>query len=83
LARGVTDLDLLIILDCESDDNYRLSPKCLQSSTLVSLKIDGGIDIGWVAGTVFLPMLKTLSLLTQLGLITLTFFFLLCLHLRN
>ncbi|KAL9295460.1 putative F-box protein [Arabidopsis thaliana] len=62
LARGVTDLDLLIILDCESDDNYRLSPKCLQSSTLVSLKIDGGIDIGWVAGTVFLPMLKTLSL---------------------
>ncbi|KAG7566511.1 F-box-like domain superfamily [Arabidopsis suecica] len=60
LARGVFDLDLLIILDSEGDDNYRLSPKCFQSSTLVDLKIDCGIEIGWMSGSIFLPMLKTL-----------------------
>ncbi|XP_020880546.1 putative F-box protein At3g58820 isoform X1 [Arabidopsis lyrata subsp. lyrata] len=62
LARGVLDLDLLIILDSEGDDHYLLPPKCFQSSTLVSLKLDGGIDIGWVAGSIFLPMLKTLTI---------------------
>ncbi|KAL1189770.1 F-box protein [Cardamine amara subsp. amara] len=61
LGRGVSDLDLLIILDCEGD-NYQLSPKGFECSTLVKLKIDIGIDIGWVAGTIFLPMLKTLVL---------------------
>ncbi|ESQ44189.1 hypothetical protein EUTSA_v10005932mg [Eutrema salsugineum] len=62
LARGVSDLDLAIILDSERDEKYRLSPKGFQCSTLVNLKIDYGMDIGWLAGSIFLAMLKTLVL---------------------
>ncbi|EOA25263.1 hypothetical protein CARUB_v10018578mg [Capsella rubella] len=61
LKRGVSDLNLLI-LDPEKDDYYRLSPKAFQSSTLVNLKLCTGIDIDWLAGSIFLPMLKTLVL---------------------
>ncbi|XP_024012973.1 LOW QUALITY PROTEIN: F-box protein At3g59000 [Eutrema salsugineum] len=62
LARGVSDLDLLVILDTDIDDNYRLSPKCFESSTLAKLKIGCGIHIGWLSESIFLPMLKTLVL---------------------
>ncbi|EFH52744.1 predicted protein [Arabidopsis lyrata subsp. lyrata] len=44
------------------EDNYRLSPKGFESRTLVKLKIDCGIDVSWMAGSIFLPMLKTLVL---------------------
>ncbi|KAG7561385.1 FBD domain [Arabidopsis thaliana x Arabidopsis arenosa] len=60
LTRGVSDLDLLIILDMDGYDNYRLSPKSFESTTLVKLKIGCGIEIDWLAGSIFLPMLKTL-----------------------
>ncbi|XP_056846714.1 F-box protein At3g59000 isoform X2 [Raphanus sativus] len=59
LARGVSDLDLQII---NNEEFYQLSPKWFECSTLVSLKISFGIDIGWVAGSVSLPLLKTLVL---------------------
>ncbi|KAH0874118.1 hypothetical protein HID58_071480, partial [Brassica napus] len=36
--------------------------KCFECSTLVTLKIHGGIDVTLVAGRIFLPMLKTLVL---------------------
>nr|VDC99561.1 unnamed protein product [Brassica rapa] len=66
LARGVSDLDLAITIDCDEEDNYQLSPKCFECSTLVKLKINFGIDLTLVAGRVFLPLLKTLVLDTLL-----------------
>ncbi|CAH8269109.1 unnamed protein product [Arabidopsis lyrata] len=62
LRRGVSELYLLIILGMTMEDNYRLSPKGFESRTLVKLKIDCGIDVSWMAGSIFLPMLKTLVL---------------------
>jgi hypothetical protein len=62
LNRGVSELDLLIILGMTMEDSYRLSPKGFASKTLVKLEIGCGIDISWVAGSIFLPMLKTLVL---------------------
>ncbi|XP_023638416.1 F-box protein At3g59000 isoform X2 [Capsella rubella] len=62
LSRGVSELDLLIILGMDMEDSYRLSPKGFESRTLVKLRIDCGIDISWLAGSIFLPVLKTLIL---------------------
>ncbi|XP_018442766.1 F-box protein At3g59000 [Raphanus sativus] len=63
LARGVSDLDLKIILHLDRLwDPYQLSPKCFECSTLVSLSIGSGIDVSLAAARVFLPMLKTLIL---------------------
>ncbi|CAF2059507.1 unnamed protein product [Brassica napus] len=52
LARGVSDLDLNIVLhlDLKIPGDY------------YQLKINYGIGVGWVAGRVFLPLLKTLIL---------------------
>ncbi|CAN7128694.1 unnamed protein product [Brassica rapa subsp. narinosa] len=63
LARGsVSDLVLKISIHSNQGDNYPLSPKCFECSTLVSLKIQGGIDVTLVAGRILLPLLKTLVL---------------------
>uniref|UniRef100_A0A0D3ACF1 FBD domain-containing protein n=1 Tax=Brassica oleracea var. oleracea TaxID=109376 RepID=A0A0D3ACF1_BRAOL len=67
LARGVSDLDLAIILDYDEDEDeddnyYQLSPKCFECSTLVSLRIDCGSNIALAADRVSLPLLKTLVL---------------------
>nr|XP_018439444.1 PREDICTED: putative F-box protein At3g58820 isoform X2 [Raphanus sativus] len=70
LSRGVSDLDLAIVLnrgddeddDDDDDDYYQLSPKCFECSTLVSLRIDCGIYISLVANRISLPLLKTLVL---------------------
>ena len=67
LARGVSDLDLAIILDYDEDEDeddnyYQLSPKCFECSTLVSLRIDCGSNIAVAADRVSLPLLKTLVL---------------------
>ncbi|KAL9832872.1 F-box protein [Arabidopsis thaliana] len=47
LNRGVSELDLLIILGMTMEDSYRLSPKGFASKTLVKLEIGCGIDISW------------------------------------
>ncbi|XP_033130625.1 F-box protein At3g59000-like isoform X2 [Brassica rapa] len=63
LARGgVSDLDLQIIIPSDIGEFYKLSPKCFECNTLVSLKIHRGIDISLVAGRILLPLLKTLVL---------------------
>ncbi|WZZ66621.1 hypothetical protein YC2023_077991 [Brassica napus] len=55
LARGsVSDLDLAIAIGSDEEDNYQLSPKCFECSTLVSLKMHRGIDISLVAGRILL-----------------------------
>ncbi|KAL0714848.1 hypothetical protein Bca4012_021827 [Brassica carinata] len=59
LARGVSDLDLRIVLG----DRYRLHRRGFESRKLVKLKIGGsGFVLGWWNGAVDLPMLKTLVL---------------------
>ncbi|CAG7902977.1 unnamed protein product [Brassica rapa] len=63
LARGaVSDLDLKIIIPSDIGEFYKLSPKCFECNTLVSLKIHRGIDISLVAARILLPLLKTLVL---------------------
>ncbi|KAL1209164.1 putative F-box protein [Cardamine amara subsp. amara] len=64
LVRGVSELQLSIILDSDSIylSNYRLSPKCFESKKLVKLEIGDGLEIGRFDESVFLPMLKTLVL---------------------
>ncbi|KAG2324764.1 hypothetical protein Bca52824_007492 [Brassica carinata] len=65
LARGVSDLDLNITLHLDlkiPGKKYQLSPKCFECSTLVKLKLNFGIRVGWVADRLFLPLLKTLIL---------------------
>lgn len=63
LARGsVSDLDLAIAVGSDEEDNYQLSPKCFECTTLVSLKMHRGIDISLVSGRILLPLLKTLVL---------------------
>ncbi|XP_056847366.1 F-box protein At3g59000-like, partial [Raphanus sativus] len=64
LARGLSDLDLKIILHNRKipGDHYQLSPKCFECSTLVSLSIDSWIDVTLAAARIFLPMLKKLVL---------------------
>ncbi|AEE83351.2 unnamed protein product [Arabidopsis thaliana] len=58
LARGVTELDLLIIL--YTADYYLLSSKYFRN--LVTLKLNS-VRVDWLAaGDIFLPMLKTLVL---------------------
>ncbi|KAG7543050.1 FBD domain [Arabidopsis thaliana x Arabidopsis arenosa] len=60
LARGVSELDLLIIL--YRRDYFLLSSKCFKSRNLVTLKLNS-VCVDWLAaGDVFLPMLKTLVL---------------------
>ncbi|KAL0805764.1 hypothetical protein Bca101_098255 [Brassica carinata] len=69
LARGsVSDLDLAIAIGSDEEDNYQLSPKCFECSTLVSLKMHRGIDISLVAGRILLWSSRCLKLwfLTQL-----------------
>ncbi|VYS48898.1 unnamed protein product [Arabidopsis thaliana] len=59
LARGVSELDVLVIL--YGAEFLPLSPKCFKSRNLVTLKINS-LGIDWLAGDIFLPMLKTLVL---------------------
>ncbi|XP_013614702.1 PREDICTED: F-box protein At3g59000-like [Brassica oleracea var. oleracea] len=62
LARGVSDLDLQIIIRSDKWIFYPMSPKCFECSTLVKLSIGCGVDVTLAAGRIFLPMLKTLVL---------------------
>ncbi|KAL0719195.1 hypothetical protein Bca4012_068519 [Brassica carinata] len=67
LARGVSDLDLAIMLNLQDEDDddtkYQLSPKCFECSTLVRLRIDYGSEFSLVAADrISLPLLKTLVL---------------------
>ncbi|RID54507.1 hypothetical protein BRARA_G01823 [Brassica rapa] len=62
LARGVSDLDLKIIIRSDKWNFYPMSPKCFECSTLVKLSIGCGVDVTLAAGRIFLPMLKTLVL---------------------
>ncbi|CAL9224389.1 unnamed protein product [Arabidopsis halleri] len=61
LARGVSELDVLVILYRARPDVFLLSPKCFKSRNLVTLKLKS-VCIDWLAGDIFLPMLKTLLL---------------------
>ena len=62
LARGVSDLDLKIIIRSDKWNFYPMSPKCFECSTLVKLSIGCGVDVTLAAARIFLPMLKTLVL---------------------
>ncbi|XP_009104178.2 F-box protein At3g59000-like isoform X3 [Brassica rapa] len=62
LARGVSDLDLKIIIRSDKWNFYPMSPKCFECSTLVELSIGCGVDVTLAAARIFLPMLKTLVL---------------------
>ncbi|KAL9281609.1 F-box/LRR-repeat protein [Arabidopsis thaliana] len=66
LARGVSELDLSI--DLCMDEYFLLSSKRFESKNLVRLKLhrlcigQREKPVGWLAGEIFLPMLKTLEL---------------------
>ncbi|CAH8277409.1 unnamed protein product [Arabidopsis lyrata] len=63
MVRGVSELHLSIVLDILSvGKKFWVPPKCFESKKLVKLEIGYGIDIGWLDGSFFLPMLKTLVL---------------------
>jgi len=69
MLRGVSELVLLIVLDVQSiGKKFWVPPKCFESKKLVKLEIGYGVDIGWLDGSFFLLMLKTLVLrLVQLS----------------
>jgi len=79
LARGVSELDVLVIL--YGAEFLPLSPKCFKSRNLVTLKINS-LGIDWLAGDISLPMLKTL-VLHSVKLCVDKFFFVFCLRSRN
>ncbi|CAL9224386.1 unnamed protein product, partial [Arabidopsis halleri] len=60
LARCVSELDVLVILYGASF--FRLSSKGFKNRNLVTLKLNCVGIIDWLAGDIFLPMLKTLVL---------------------
>ncbi|CAL9224383.1 unnamed protein product [Arabidopsis halleri] len=62
MVRGVSEINLSILLDLESRDDYNLSPKVFENKKLVKLELRFGVDISWLDRTIFLPMLKTLVL---------------------
>ncbi|KAG7543772.1 F-box domain [Arabidopsis thaliana x Arabidopsis arenosa] len=63
MVRGVSELHLSIVLDIlPVGKKFWVPPKCFESKKLVKLEIGYGVDIGWLDGSFFLPMLKTLVL---------------------